>query len=52
MRTIETLSSSRSTLVRLCYSIGPSLKIRKGHPLHVADQHAIADDPGLYQFYA
>lgn len=23
-----------------------------GMPLHVADQHAIADDPGLYQFYA
>lgn len=23
-----------------------------GKPLHVADQHAIADDPKLYQFYA
>ena len=30
MRTIVTLSSSKSTLVRLCYSIDPSLKIRKG----------------------
>lgn len=28
------------------------VKDSEGHPLHVADQHAIADDPGLYQFYA